>query len=504
MTGRPIWIFEFKGYLASLADEVQFGYASEDYSRRPADTGLALGFYAGRLERPGDFRQVMFSDGRTGGRSQVSRGEIVLANASRLLDNLRFFAFDGRDAKLLHGLIGDDGALVAGSLRTVLEFQIERPVRDFNRVRFTIVDRQAEFARRPMQPVKFAGDGPANDVNAEPGTAVFDGNLIGSINGTPVGDVTDAVTNFDARNDRKSTTPADPVIATGGTAVDHVVNTDGSVDISLEWTFTGSGDAYDIDGFLVYVRSSTSSSAYVMGTTAAEETVLTLPADKRAMILTGVPANKYFTFGVQAYRRVDPDIDASEILKSAIVQPSESSEDPYRPSSSVAFSGSITGTIAGASDAGNLATKDTVNYPEIVPNAATHTLSDSSGATGVGNSYANLCSVDITTQGGPLLIIYSGAVTEAATLTGKNAITLLIQVDGVTLVENNIFNMINVRNAPDTGNVNPVDTTSFSRPAVYPTTTPGNTYTVTASIKATTAGFYTSPFTFLSVTELRR
>src|SRR3546814_20400501 len=76
--GRSIWFFEFKGWLASLSAGVQFGYASEDYSRRPADTGLALGFYAARLEKPGDFRQVMFSDGRTGGRSQVRRGEIVL------------------------------------------------------------------------------------------------------------------------------------------------------------------------------------------------------------------------------------------------------------------------------------------------------------------------------------------------------------------------------------------------------------------------------------------
>jgi hypothetical protein len=131
---RAIWFFEFKGYLTSLASEVQFGYATQDYAAQPADTGLALGFYAGRLEQPGDFRQVMFSDGKTGGASQVSTGEIALVNASRLLDTLRFFAFDGRDAKLMFGRIGDDGALVAGSLRTVLEFQTERPLRQFNRV----------------------------------------------------------------------------------------------------------------------------------------------------------------------------------------------------------------------------------------------------------------------------------------------------------------------------------------------------------------------------------
>src|SRR3546814_16239573 len=99
----------------------------------------------------------------------------------------------------MHGLVGDDGALVAGSLRTVLAFQTERPLRRFNRVVFGIVDRQAAFARRPMQPTKFLGDGPANDVNAEPGTAVFAGNLIGTISGTDVADVTTALPHFAAR-----------------------------------------------------------------------------------------------------------------------------------------------------------------------------------------------------------------------------------------------------------------------------------------------------------------
>ena len=180
---RAIWFFEFKGYLTSLASKVQFGYATQDYAAQPADTGLAFGFYAGRLEQPGDFRQVMFSDGKTGGASQVSTGEIALVNASRLLDTLRFFAFDGRDAKLMFGRIGDDGALVAGSLRTVLEFQTERPLRQFNRVTFAIVDRQAEFARRSMQPTKFLGNGAANDVNAAPATPIFDGTVTGTIAG---------------------------------------------------------------------------------------------------------------------------------------------------------------------------------------------------------------------------------------------------------------------------------------------------------------------------------
>src|SRR5690606_20443582 len=81
--------------------------------------------------------------------------------------------------------------------------------------------------------------------------------------------------------------------------------------------------------------------------TPAEETPYYAPADKRAFFLQGVPANKYYTFGIAAYRIVDPDIDAAGIIYSTIAQPTLASEDPYRPSSNVAFQGDITGTING-------------------------------------------------------------------------------------------------------------------------------------------------------------
>src|SRR3546814_2179610 len=61
---RSIWFFEFKGYQSSEAREIQFGYASRDYAKQTADTGLACPFYAARLQKPGDWRQVMFSDGK--------------------------------------------------------------------------------------------------------------------------------------------------------------------------------------------------------------------------------------------------------------------------------------------------------------------------------------------------------------------------------------------------------------------------------------------------------
>jgi len=153
--------------------------------------------------------------------------------------------------------------------------------------------------------------------------------------------------NFNTRNDRIATVPANPAIATDGTAVDHTINTDGSANISFEWQFSGSGDAYDIDGFLVYVYASDSAAAYIFGTDPAGERQYVVTADKRALILRGVPANKYYTFGVQAYRMVDQDINPAGVLKSAIVKPSASGEDPYRPAANVAFAGDVSGTVAG-------------------------------------------------------------------------------------------------------------------------------------------------------------
>jgi hypothetical protein len=179
-----------------------------------------------------------------------------------------------------------------------------------------------------------------------------------------------ALTNFNSRNDRKSTVPAAPVLPTDGTCLDHAVNTDGSVNLSIEWTYAGSGDAYDIDGFEVLVRAGSTSAAYTFGTSPLEEQVYVVPADKRALIVYGIPANSYYTVGVRAYRMVDQDINVSGVLRSAITKASGSGENPYQPSAAVAFAGNITGTISGTpattivtnANNGNAAWNGTVQY----------------------------------------------------------------------------------------------------------------------------------------------
>ena len=158
--------------------------------------------------------------------------------------------------------------------------------------------------------------------------------------------VAKTVSNYNTRNDRIDTTPATPVIsASDGADVDYTDNIDGSVNLSFEWQYDGSGDAYDVDGFTVFVHQSSSPSSYVMGTDPASEQTYFIAPDRQALIMYGAPKDKYYTFGVQAYRIVDTDIDSSGILKSAIAQPSASAEDPFFPQAHSPFAGDIGSTV---------------------------------------------------------------------------------------------------------------------------------------------------------------
>lgn len=190
-------------------------------------------------------------------------------------------------------------------------------------------------------------------VNVATGTPNYTANVGGTSAATVVSNAAAGAavaTNFNANNDRNATTPTAPVLLTDLTAIDHTINTDGSANISIEWTYTHSlvaTDANNIDGFLIYIRSSTSASTYTFGTTVAEEVTYTVPYDKRALVIRGVPADLFYTIGVQAYRSVDSDIDTSGVKRSSIVKATGSDENPYRPSPTTAFAGDITGTVNG-------------------------------------------------------------------------------------------------------------------------------------------------------------
>jgi len=149
---------------------------------------------------------------------------------------------------------------------------------------------------------------------------------------------------FDSQNNRNANPISAPTISTSGAAVDasYTLNSLSS-NVSFEWTW-----AYDeatIDGFFVYVYDSSSSSAHTMGSTPVAERKFTVPRDVRAIILYDVDATRYYTFGVQAYRVVDPDVAASGQIVSSISQPTISAENPFRPATSGSAGIAILNTI---------------------------------------------------------------------------------------------------------------------------------------------------------------
>lgn len=156
------------------------------------------------------------------------------------------------------------------------------------------------------------------------------------------------LTNYNARNDRISAPVANPTIRNDGTAITHVVNDNGSVDVSIEWDFPDSDeDKYNIDGFLIHCYSDTSDDTYLFGSKMSAEQYLSVSYDKRIATLTGQVSNKHYTFGVQAYRTVETSIDSSGRILSDIVQPKSPSENPYLPSNSVEVKGSLDGKVNG-------------------------------------------------------------------------------------------------------------------------------------------------------------
>ncbi|WP_458339641.1 DUF7359 domain-containing protein, partial [Bacillus velezensis] len=156
------------------------------------------------------------------------------------------------------------------------------------------------------------------------------------------------LTNYNARNDRISAPVANPTIRNDGTAITHVVNDNGSVDVSIEWDFPDSDeDKYNIDGFLIHCYSDTSDETYLFGSKMSAEQYLSVSYDKRIATLTGQVSNKHYTFGVQAYRTVETSIDSSGRILSDIVQPKSPSENPYLPSNSVEVKGSLSGKVNG-------------------------------------------------------------------------------------------------------------------------------------------------------------
>ena len=195
-----------------------------------------------------------------------------------------------------------------------------------------------------------------SNVASSTGKTVQNGATVGAPSGTFVGSqtadaVAAAVGNYNTGNDRIATAIVDPTVASDGSELIFALNTDGTANIRFTWGWSGAEG--DIDGFLVYLRNSQSSAVYSFGTSPNDELVYVVPAYKRAVLLSGLPADNYQTWGVQAYRKVDKDVNASGTIRSTLIKPSQTGYNPYRPVGTVVYSGAIQ-TTAGQIAAANV------------------------------------------------------------------------------------------------------------------------------------------------------
>ena len=156
------------------------------------------------------------------------------------------------------------------------------------------------------------------------------------------------VVNYNARNDRIKEVPADPSFNNDGSDISHVLNDNGTANITVAWKYNDYNvtkvNSDNIDGFYVYMYADDTAEKYEFGSTMANENkVMVGDFNTRSYTFMGIPANKHYTFGVRAYRVVDEDIDSNGYLLSEIISPTDENSSPYQPVEQIEINGKING-----------------------------------------------------------------------------------------------------------------------------------------------------------------
>jgi len=111
-------------------------------------------YYAPRINNPGSFKTMMFSEGTTRGQSKIGSGEVRLDNTDGTLDVLAEYGY-GRDIMIRELLAG-------GLIGLTLSCTTEQPVFDLDEITIRIKDPQARL-NVPLQANKYGG----TNVNGE-------------------------------------------------------------------------------------------------------------------------------------------------------------------------------------------------------------------------------------------------------------------------------------------------------------------------------------------------
>lgn len=147
-------------------------------------------------------------------------------------------------------------------------------------------------------------------------------------------------------NDRNALIPDTP---SPFTAITKETLPSGNVNVEVAFGFTYNTDPAhknNVDGFMLFVWEAGTSASHTMGTSLLEEITIFYPlwalgTTFHPWFLRDRPADKWYTFGVAAYRKVHFDIDSRGYILSAIAQ-----TGPYRPETTQNFTGYVDGVSA--------------------------------------------------------------------------------------------------------------------------------------------------------------
>ena len=148
-----IYLVEIDGYNPATAAVETLRYATRAYTSRPTDTP-ANARYLPRLATALNLEQSMYSQGTTGGASEVGVGAVELANTDGALDGLLDFGFAGRAVRV-YSIAGAKSSLASRVL--VFRGTVEQPEFSLERVTFRVRDRLAELDK-PVCTARLRGD----------------------------------------------------------------------------------------------------------------------------------------------------------------------------------------------------------------------------------------------------------------------------------------------------------------------------------------------------------
>jgi hypothetical protein len=151
-----IYLIEIDGYNPATAAVETLRYATRAYISRPTDTP-ANARYLPRLATALNLEQSMYSQGTTGGASEVGVGAVELANTDGALDGLLDFGFAGRAVRV-YSIVGAKSSLASREL--VFRGTVEQPEFSLERVTFRVRDRLAELDI-PLCTARLRGDNDA-------------------------------------------------------------------------------------------------------------------------------------------------------------------------------------------------------------------------------------------------------------------------------------------------------------------------------------------------------